>query len=133
MKQIVTIGDQKVAIRGMKFRELKEFAGAGREKLQSLFQLLEEEDLLAGVERFALENLEGFTRIVEQFTDLTQEKIDELELTELMQLVQELFQINGITVQKATDFFTAVSKLIHSGSGDDQRPMAFSEQVPVMP
>lgn len=129
MKQLVTIGDQKITVRGVKFKELKECSAQGTERIAALFGLLDAPDLFGAIGVFATENMEIFAQLALRFTDLSREQIDDMELPELTQLVMQWLVINGIDVVKVKDFFTKAAAGL-MGAKPDQAGAVFTEPIP---
>lgn len=130
MKQVITIQGKQITIRGVKLKEIKEFSGMVGDKIEALFQVLDSDDLFAGLQQYFVDNLDSIAKIIEQFTDLSSDQIDDMEIVELTELVRELMKINGISVEKTLDFFTKVLRVIHSQPDEPEKPIAFAEPIP---
>lgn len=136
MKQTITLGDVKLTIRRMKVREIKELLALGKDKLNALLELDKSDNFTGALLDFLLANFDWATGFIASMTDQSQEMIEELDVSDLVQLVLELLKLNGLTQERVTGFFTkfaAVTQQMFTPLPTEQpEQLVFEETIPAL-
>lgn len=136
MKQTITLGDMKLTIRRMKVREIKELLALGKDKLNALLELDKSDNFTGALLDFLLANFDWATGFIASMTDQSQEMIEELDVSDLVQLTLELLKLNGLTQERVTGFFTkfaAVTQQMFTPVVAEQpEQLVFEETIPAL-
>ena len=122
MKKIIELDMYKVEVRGAKYKEVKElirnskvFIGKAKEVGEKI-SLRDEENQTESnswqdeIIDFLIENMDEVIRLIAQFTNLSKEQIEDMEVPELMTLIDHILKVNRINIKKIYDFFSKLWK-----------------------
>lgn len=122
MKKTIELGELRVEIRGAKYREVKELIRNSKMLItkiadvgQNVIIQKEQEDEFKGAWKddaieLMIINMDEIMSFIVQFTNLSEEQIDELEIPEIITLIDQILKINRINFSKICDFFSKLWK-----------------------
>lgn len=122
MKKTIELGELRVEIRGAKYREVKELIRNSKMLItkiadvgQNVIIQKEQEDEFKGAWKddaieLMIINMDEIMGFIVQFTNLSEEQIDELEIPEIITLIDQILKINRINFSKICDFFSKLWK-----------------------
>lgn len=132
MKKIVKIGGREISVRGIKFKEMQEFSGLIEGKAEHVLNIVIGENVIQNIYSFAIEQMNEIPTILERFTDLKKSDIEDMELTELKQLAEELLLVNGIDKEQMESFFIRATGFVREimKNGEIEEEAVFTEKIP---
>lgn len=99
---VIKLENREVEIRRAKLKEvkgiIKDMATKVTEVANFFYnQKITDEDFLEIIPKFVVDNIEFFEGYLLQFSNLSQEQLDDLEFLSVIKLVKELISYNGIS------------------------------------
>lgn len=117
MKKIIELDMYKVEVRGAKYKEVKElirnskvFMDKAKEVGEKLSSQNESNSWQSEMIDFLIENMDEVLRLIVQFTNLSKEQIEDMEVPELVTLIDHILKTNRINIKKIYDFFSKLWK-----------------------
>ena len=110
MKHNIHVDELQFKARGVKVWEIKELVSQGNALVHEAFEIMEQEDMLSATIAFATKNLDTLVGTVVNYTDLSEEQVNNLEVRTLIHIINELLNVNGISIKKVWSFFQKALK-----------------------
>lgn len=129
-KKIFKIGELDITIRRAKVKEIKQLVLDIKEQVDNIFG---ENQIVKPIETVIMDNYSFFESKVIQFTDLSAEQIDDMDLLDLVDVLKTMLEYNGLHMGKLKDFFDEFIKpllAVKAPISEQELNKKFSTQIP---
>lgn len=135
MKKTITVGERDIVIRQIKARDLKSIMAQCKDRLDSIFAILDSKNIAKDALTFVIDNFEWLIGAIVQLSDLTLEEAEDLDMQEMVEVIMALIKIQGIDLVKVTGFFTQVLGTLSAPVEQTEAAgtTMFEEDIPILP